>query len=100
MATVAVLVASLLLADWRSSDWWRRFEEKPCLLRNNYLLMEITRPVHDCDACRETRAPLVFERPPGADAFDAFSTQPALFKGAAGVALFFASPFTRTGNPC
>jgi len=37
----------------------KTFQESRCLLPNNYLVWEFTRPISNCDYCRDVEAPLI-----------------------------------------
>jgi len=37
----------------------KTFQERRCLLPNNYLVWEFTRPISNCDYCRDIEAPLI-----------------------------------------
>lgn len=65
-------------------DTWDRLNEMPCLLRNNYVLMEATRPLTECHTCTDIDGPIVLHNPTRQQfAKIAYSSTPVLVKGAA-----------------
>ena len=80
-----VLLVALALMSTRET--WEKLSETPCLLRNNYLLMEATRPLTECHLCRHIDGPIIFRKAPSQREFAqvAYSSRPVLVKAAAGI---------------
>jgi len=74
-------VAVVVMLD---ANTWEQLNETPCLLRNNYVLMEATRPLTECHMCSHIDGPTVLNNPsPQEFANIAYSSIPILVKGAA-----------------
>ena len=77
---VLVIAVALML----HGDTWHQLNETPCLLRNNYVLMEATRPLTECHTCTHIDGPTVLYNPTRQQfANIAYSSTPVLVKGAA-----------------
>lgn len=62
---------------------WHHLLSGRCALANNYFVMEMTRPVTDCDICRDVRGFVVLENPSKEEfARYAYTGQPVVVRGA------------------
>lgn len=69
------------------SSLFYHFKEVRCVLKNNYALMEISRPMSECTMCQDVSGPIVLlnEAEGNTERFShhAYSSVPILIKGAA-----------------
>ncbi|KAL0104045.1 hypothetical protein PUN28_017027 [Cardiocondyla obscurior] len=62
----------------------KSFQETRCLLPNNYLVWELTRPLTNCDYCRNVDAPLILPNLTKDEfRFYSYSSRPMIIKNAA-----------------
>ncbi|KYN32241.1 hypothetical protein ALC56_13619 [Trachymyrmex septentrionalis] len=62
----------------------KNFQETRCLLPNNYLIWEFTRPITNCDYCRDVKAPLILPNLTKEEfRFYSYSSRPMIIKNAA-----------------
>ncbi|XP_014471167.1 PREDICTED: uncharacterized protein LOC106742579 [Dinoponera quadriceps] len=82
---VVLLLAPFLYVLIRPANPLRSLQETRCLLPNNYLVWEFTRPVADCGYCRDVDAPLILPANLTREEFRAhsYSSRPMIVKNAA-----------------
>ncbi|XP_011642158.1 uncharacterized protein LOC105430338 [Pogonomyrmex barbatus] len=62
----------------------RSFQGTRCLLPNNYLVWEFTRPISNCDYCRDVESPLILQNLTKQEfRFYSYSSRPMIIKNAA-----------------
>lgn len=86
VAGFLILVAAVIFrydfGTFLSSKPLSRFQEARCLLKSNYVLMEISRPLSECDMCRNVTGPLILQDP-SKFREAAYESTPIIVKGAA-----------------
>ena len=62
---------------------WNRLFDGQCLVSNNYIIMEVTRPLSNCSMCSNVKQALILDNP-SKEQFQkyAYSGQPLLIRGA------------------
>ena len=87
---ITLLAAALIGNVERLSPLFHNLKDIRCVLRNNYILMEISRPVSECTMCQDVNGPIILYNPWINLANAAYTSTPILLKGAASMSTFLA----------
>lgn len=79
-----VLLGNIQQSQVSFSSYLRHLKDVRCILKNNYVLMEVSRPLSECGLCHEVNGPIVLLGDPTLH-FDVITqtTTPVLVKAAA-----------------